>query len=156
MASVRRRFLQSRSPPSSGRAPENRASSRPNGEQLPMLETHEDLLVRAAVESATEALQRELTATSLKLETQAEATAKAHELIQELQQELENLRLEATERAADHTIKRNPLPTLLFILYSHNTFLTVRGPAFVLFGADRGSAGIILRSKSEPVPELRL
>ncbi|GIM17096.1 hypothetical protein Vretimale_19634 [Volvox reticuliferus] len=104
MASVRRRFLQSRSSPSSGRAPENRASPRPNGEQLPMLETHEDLLVRAAVESATEALQRELTATSLKLEAQAEATAKAHELIQELQQELKNLRLEAKERAAEHEL----------------------------------------------------
>ncbi|GIM17097.1 hypothetical protein Vretimale_19634 [Volvox reticuliferus] len=105
MASVRRRFLQSRSSPSSGRAPENRrASPRPNGEQLPMLETHEDLLVRAAVESATEALQQELTATSLKLEAQAEATAKAHELIQELQQELENLRLEATERAVEHKL----------------------------------------------------
>ncbi|GIM16954.1 hypothetical protein Vretimale_19521, partial [Volvox reticuliferus] len=36
--------------------------------------------------------------------TQAEATAKAHELIQELQQELENLRLEATERAAEHEL----------------------------------------------------
>ncbi|GIL76529.1 hypothetical protein Vretimale_6040 [Volvox reticuliferus] len=87
-----------------GRAPENRASPSIGGELLQMFETHEDLLVRAAVDSATEALQRELTATLLKLETQAEAMVKAHEFIQELQQELKNLHHEAKERVLEQDL----------------------------------------------------
>ncbi|GIL64054.1 hypothetical protein Vafri_18031 [Volvox africanus] len=105
MASVWTSSRQSRSPlHTSGRAPENGASPNTGHELLPLLETHEDLIVRAAVDSATEALQRELTATLLKLEAQSEATVKAHEIIKELEQEIANFRIEATERVAEHEL----------------------------------------------------
>ncbi|GIL59506.1 hypothetical protein Vafri_14273, partial [Volvox africanus] len=73
-----------------------------DGELLPLLETHEDLLVRAAADSATEALQQELTATVLKLQV---ATTQAHDIIQGLQQGISNFHCEATARVAEHKLQ---------------------------------------------------
>lgn len=58
----------------------------------------------AAADSATEPLRRELKATLFKLQAQSEATAQAHETIRELQQEIANLRAEATARVAEQEV----------------------------------------------------
>ncbi|GIL60819.1 hypothetical protein Vafri_15345 [Volvox africanus] len=104
MEPARMSSLRTRNLSKSGEAPQTWASTSNHDELLPLLEVHEDLLVRAAVDSATEALQRELTATLLKLEAQSEATVKAHEIIKELEQEIANFRIEATEHVAEHEL----------------------------------------------------
>ncbi|GIL44946.1 hypothetical protein Vafri_2388 [Volvox africanus] len=66
----------------------------------------ENAVQAAAVDSATEAVQQELTVTVLKLQAQsAAATAQAHEMIQGLQQEISNTQSEATARVADHELQ---------------------------------------------------
>ncbi|GIL46174.1 hypothetical protein Vafri_3220 [Volvox africanus] len=105
MASVQSNSWEPRTPlPTSERAPENWAwpSTDDDGKLLPLLETHEELLVRAVADSMTEALQRELTASVLKLQA---ATAQAHETIHGLQQQISSFHSKATARVVDHQVQ---------------------------------------------------
>ncbi|GLI66610.1 hypothetical protein VaNZ11_010531 [Volvox africanus] len=104
MEPTRMNSLRPKDLPTSGEALQTFASPSNQDEPLPLLEIHEDLLVRAAVDSATEALQRELTATLLKLEVQSEATIRAHEIIKELEQEIANFHSEEMTRVAEHEL----------------------------------------------------
>ncbi|GIL45950.1 hypothetical protein Vafri_3061 [Volvox africanus] len=101
MASVQSNSWEPRTPlPTSERAPENRAW--PSTDDSELLETHEELLVRAVADSVTEALQRDLTASVLELQA---ATAQAHETIQGLQQQISSFHTKATARVVEHQVQ---------------------------------------------------